>query len=98
MPPSSGTFRCRSRSTSANCRRARAAAGAAAPVQLRSGVPVRAVDRYRRGRLHLPRDGTTPFHATHIALYEIARRLLGHQHSAAWDQLVSLLAPDVDAV
>ena len=22
--------------------------------------------------------------------------LLGHQHSAAWDQLVSLLAPDVD--
>ena len=22
--------------------------------------------------------------------------LLGHQHTAAWDQLISLLAPDVD--
>src|SRR5260370_21027525 len=24
--------------------------------------------------------GTTPFHATHIALHEIAHMLLGHQH------------------
>ena len=40
--------------------------------------------------------GTTPFHATHIALHEIAHMLLGHQHTAAWDQLISLLAPDVD--
>jgi len=40
--------------------------------------------------------GTTPFHATHIALHELAHMLLGHQHSAAWDQLISLLAPDVD--
>ena len=36
--------------------------------------------------------GTTPFHATHIALHEIAHMLLGHQHTAAWDQLISLLA------
>ena len=40
--------------------------------------------------------GTTPFHATHIALHELAHMLLGHQHSAAWEQLISLLAPDVD--
>jgi hypothetical protein len=40
--------------------------------------------------------GTTPFHATHIALHELAQMLLGHQHTAAWDQLISLLAPDVD--
>ena len=40
--------------------------------------------------------GTTPFHATHIALHEIAHMLLGHQHTAAWEQLISLLAPDVD--
>ena len=36
---------------------------------------------------------TTPFHTTHIAVHEIAHMLLGHQHTAAWDQL---LAPDVD--
>jgi hypothetical protein len=40
--------------------------------------------------------GTTPFHATHIALHEIAHMLLGHGHTRAWDQFVSLLAPDVD--
>ena len=40
--------------------------------------------------------GTTPFHATHIALDELAHMLLGHQHTAAWEQLISLLAPDVD--
>ena len=40
--------------------------------------------------------GTTPFHATHIALHEIAHMLLGHQHAAAWEQLISLLAPDVN--
>jgi len=40
--------------------------------------------------------GTSPFHATRIALHEIAHMLLGHEHTAAWDQLISLLAPDVD--
>ena len=40
--------------------------------------------------------GTTPFHATHIALHEIAHMLLGHRHTAAWEQLISVLAPDVD--
>ena len=40
--------------------------------------------------------GTTPFHATHIALHEVAHMLLDHRHTAAWDQLISLLAPDVD--
>jgi len=40
--------------------------------------------------------GTTPFHATHIVLHEIAHMLLSHEHTAAWDQVISLLAPDVD--
>jgi len=40
--------------------------------------------------------GTTPFYATQIALHEIAHMLLEHQHMASWDQLISLLAPDVD--
>jgi len=40
--------------------------------------------------------GTTPFHATHIAVHELAHMLLGHRHTAAWEQLISLLAPDVD--
>ena len=40
--------------------------------------------------------GTTPFHATHIALHELAHMLLGHRHTAAWDQFIRLLAPDVD--
>ena len=40
--------------------------------------------------------GTTPFHATHITLHEIAHMLLGHQHPAAWEQFIKLLAPDVD--
>src|SRR5689334_14057925 len=30
--------------------------------------------------------GTTLFHATHIVLHEIAHMLLGHEHTAAWDQ------------
>jgi hypothetical protein len=40
--------------------------------------------------------GTTPFHRTHIALHEIAHMLLGHRHTAACDQILRLLAPDVD--
>jgi hypothetical protein len=40
--------------------------------------------------------GTTPFHTPHIALHEIAHMLLGHEPTAAWDQLINLLAPDVD--
>ncbi len=40
--------------------------------------------------------GTTPFHATHIAVHELAHMLLAHQSTAAWEQLISLLAPDVD--
>src|ERR1022692_1976303 len=40
--------------------------------------------------------GTTHFHATHIVLHELAHMLLGHQHTAAWDRLISLLAPDVE--
>jgi hypothetical protein len=36
--------------------------------------------------------GTTPFHATHIALHEIAHMLLDHRHKAAWDQFISLAA------
>lgn len=40
--------------------------------------------------------GTTPFHATHIALHEIAHMLLGHRYTAGWDEFISLLAPDVD--
>ncbi len=38
--------------------------------------------------------GTTPFHATHIALHEIAHMLLGHRYMAGWDEFISLLAPD----
>lgn len=41
-------------------------------------------------------SGTTPFHATHIVVHELAHMLLGHRHTAAWDRLVSFLAPDVD--
>jgi hypothetical protein len=40
--------------------------------------------------------GTAPFHATHIVLNEIAHMLLGHRHTAAWDEFIGLLAPDVD--
>jgi hypothetical protein len=39
---------------------------------------------------------TTPFHSTHIAVHELAHMLLGHQHTPAWEQLIGLLAPDVD--
>jgi hypothetical protein len=42
--------------------------------------------------------GTTPFHATHIAVHELAHMLLGHQHTAAWEEFIGLLAPDVDPV
>ena len=38
---------------------------------------------------------TTAFHSTHIAVHELAHMLLGHQNTAAWDQLIRLLAPDV---
>jgi hypothetical protein len=40
--------------------------------------------------------GTTLFHATHIALHEIAHMLLGHGREDSRDQLISVLAPDVD--
>jgi hypothetical protein len=40
--------------------------------------------------------GATSFHATHIQLHEIAHMLLGHRHTAVWDQFIRLLAPDVD--
>ena len=52
------------------------------------GMPVRAMDRHRGSRLHLPRGRN---HATHITL-------LGHEHTAARDQFVRLPAPDVDKV
>jgi hypothetical protein len=37
----------------------------------------------------------TPFHATHIVVHELAHMLSGHGHTAAWDQLASLLMPDL---
>jgi hypothetical protein len=40
--------------------------------------------------------GTTPFHATHIAVHELAHMLLGHRHREAWEWLIGVLAPDVD--
>jgi hypothetical protein len=40
--------------------------------------------------------GTTPFHATHIAVHELAHMLLGHQHIDAWDGFIRILAPDLD--
>jgi hypothetical protein len=40
--------------------------------------------------------GTTLFHATHIAVHELAHMILDHQHTAVWEELVRLLAPDVD--
>ena len=40
--------------------------------------------------------GTTPFHATHIAVHELAHMLLDHQHTAALEEFISLLAPDLD--
>lgn len=40
--------------------------------------------------------GTTPFHATHITLHEIAHMLLGHGSARTWDQFVRVLAPDLD--
>jgi hypothetical protein len=40
--------------------------------------------------------GTTPFHATTIALHEIAHLLLGHQGLTAWQELAQWLTPDID--
>lgn len=100
MPPWSGDLSCRSRSTwvsswpgwsgsgtarsgcagSAPDPAARAACGSVPPVRTTSTT----------------RPGLPPFHATHIALHEIAHMLLGHRHTAAWENLVGLLAPDVD--
>jgi hypothetical protein len=59
------------------------------------GMPVRAMDRHRGSRLHLPRGRNN---ATHITLHEIAHMFLGHEHTAARDRFVRLLAPDVDKV
>jgi hypothetical protein len=42
-------------------------------------------------------EGTTPFHATHIKMHELAHILLGHRNGTeVWKKLVSLLVPDVD--
>lgn len=38
---------------------------------------------------------TTPFHATLIALHEIAHILLGHHGPTAWQNLARHVAPDV---
>jgi hypothetical protein len=40
--------------------------------------------------------GTTPFHATHIAVHELAHMLLDHRRREAWEWLIGVLAPDVD--
>lgn len=40
--------------------------------------------------------GTTPFHATHIAVHELAHMLLGHQYAPAWEEITDLLAPNLD--
>lgn len=42
-------------------------------------------------------QGTTPFHATHIKLHELAHMLLGHRNGTqVWQDLVSILVPDLD--
>lgn len=42
-------------------------------------------------------EGTTAWHQTHIVTHEIAHMLLGHPGGTqVWQNLVSLLAPDVD--
>jgi hypothetical protein len=42
-------------------------------------------------------QGTTPFHATHIKLHELAHILLDHRNgTVVWTKLVNLLVPDVD--
>ena len=38
---------------------------------------------------------TTPFHASVIALHEIAHMLLGHRGPGAWQNLARQVAPDV---
>jgi len=40
--------------------------------------------------------GTTPFHATAIALHEIAHLLLGHQGLTTWQEVAQWLTPDPD--
>ena len=40
--------------------------------------------------------GTTPFHAARIAVHELAHMLLGHQHIAAREGFIRILAPDLD--
>jgi hypothetical protein len=40
-------------------------------------------------------QGTTPFHATLIALHEIAHILLGHHGPAAWQDLARHIAPGI---
>jgi hypothetical protein len=42
-------------------------------------------------------QATTPFHATAIALHDIAHMLLGHAGSGAWQDLARRVAPDVPA-
>jgi hypothetical protein len=39
---------------------------------------------------------TSPLHAAHIGLHELAHMLLGHGGAASWQRSVRLLAPDVD--
>lgn len=39
---------------------------------------------------------TSPLHAAHIGLHELAHLLLGHGGAAAWQRSARLLAPDVD--
>ncbi len=42
-------------------------------------------------------QGTTPFHATHIKLHELAHMLLDHRNGTeVWRKLVSIMVPDVD--
>ena len=38
-------------------------------------------------------QGTTPFHATAIALHEIAHILLGHSGPMTWQDIARVLAP-----
>lgn len=40
--------------------------------------------------------GTTPFHATHIVVHELAHMLLDHQSTAPLEDFISLLLPDVE--
>ena len=100
MPPSSGNLRYRSRSTWASSWPGSNADGER-PIRLRPfnsgpGCPCGLWIGTAEADYIYHEAGTTPFHATHIALHEIAHMLLGHVHADAWDQLVGLLAPDLD--